>query len=340
MQISNRLRNAVLWISVFLSPASCILAQGEREPKVSLGAVTKYTGSISSAELQRSQDFLATLETQIAARFIQSPDVAYLDRGNLDEVFREANLSSGASFDSSSGALRGLLGRLDYMLIAESSSPTMARVRVLDIETGAVKVAAICQAHTSLFGGTAEPECISSIVAQMSSQAKSQLSVKRQRLLSAASAAKAAEERRIAQQIAITQAAKDEERRRMREERIEAQKQQQMLQQQQIENNRRADEQRASEQQQIQILQQIGSMRSRYEDSMSQLSAASDFWEHLRQQLRDQGHSLRPEVQSALASARSNGSRCSEALAARNPDGLNACLDDLTRNLDHLEQYK
>jgi len=323
-------------------PSSSV-AQEVHEPRVSVGAVTKYTGPRSSSEqLQRSADFLAMLETQLAANFVRSSEAEYLDRSNLGELFRELHLSSASVFDPSSGALRNLLGRLDYLIVAESSSPTLARVRVLDVETGAVKVAAICEARTSLFGGisTAAPECIPSIVGQTVSLAKARLAVKRQRLMKTAAAERAAEEQRAEEQRKLDRGEKEEERKRAQMERVAAQREAELIKQQKADERQRAEEERAAQERQAEIQQQVDAARPRYEDVVARLSGETTFWEHFNEQLRRQGLSLRPEVRSALKSAHMTADRCHEFLAASKPDALNTCISELSHKMDQLQEYR
>jgi hypothetical protein len=313
----------LIFLTITPPSQSYIFAQAQKL-RVGVGAVTKYSGSLSSSGRQRCQDFLDVLETQLAADFVKSPDVEYLDRSNLDEVFRELDIPSDVAFDASTGALRGLLGRLDYLIVAESSSPSSARVRVIDVETGAVKVATICQPRTSLFGGlsTEAPECIPSIVAQTSSLAKARLALKRQRLMKAAAAEQAAEERRAE----LAKREREEESKRAQQELIAAQQ--------------RDEEQRAAQERQAEIEHQINAVRPRYEEAVARLSAEAAFWKQLNEELRSRGGSLRPAIQSALKSAHLTADRCGEFLTAGKPDELNTCISELSRKLDRLEEYK
>lgn len=314
---------------------SCIFAQEGQDPKVSVGAVTKYTGPFSASDRQRNEDFLAILETQLAAKFATSGDVEYLDRSNLDAIFREQRLSSASLFDASTGAMKGLLGRLDFLIVAESSSPTLARVRVLDVETGAVKVSMMCQPRTTIFGGlsTDAPECVPSIVAQTSSLAKARLALKQQRLTKAAAAEHAAEEQRAK----LEQQEREEERERAHQEQIARQQQ---ADQERTAQKEQAAEQMAAQERQAKTDRQINAARPQYEDAIARLSGQTAFWKHLSEDLRRQGGSLRPEIESALSGAQATANRCSEFLAAGKPDALNTCVDELSRKLNQLEKYK
>jgi len=189
-------------LGIFLCPGfaslSCF-AQEVQVPRVSVGAVTKYTGPASSAQEQQSQEFLSNLELQLASGFAKSGDIDYLDRSNLYELFRELHISSWSFFDASTGSLHGLMGRLDFLIVAEASSATTARVKILDVETGAVKIATLCQPRTTMFGkaSTDAPECVSQIVSQMATFAKMRFTTKRDRLIKAAVSQQEAEERTL-----------------------------------------------------------------------------------------------------------------------------------------------
>jgi outer membrane murein-binding lipoprotein Lpp len=231
--------------------------------------------------------------------------------------------------------LKGLLGRLDYLIVAESSSPTLSRVRVLDVETGAVKMATFCQARTSLFGGlsTAEPECIPSVVARTSELARSCLALKRQRLMKAAAAERAAAE----------QSAEQERKRVEREKqqgRITAQRDAEFIEQQKATERQRAEDERANQEMQAEIDRQINAAKSGYEDLIARLSEHTAFWERISGQLRRQGLGLRRDVQSALTSAHMTATRCGEFLANRKPSELSTCVDELNHKVDQLEQYR
>jgi flagellar biosynthesis GTPase FlhF len=331
----------IFW-TVAPSPHTCVFAQQTSELKVSVGAVTKYSGSYSSSERQRCQDFLDILETQLAAEFVKLPELDYVDRSSLDEVFHELHLSSDIAFDTSSGALRGLLSRLDLLIVAVASSPSSARVRVLDVETGAVKGVAICQPRTSIFGGLSAtaPECIATIISQTSSAAKARLTLKRQRLMKAAAAERAAEEQRTMlaqkekeeeraaeeQRIKLAQKEKEEERERAQQALIAAQEQ--------------AKEEAAAQQRQAEIEQQISAARPKYEDAITRLSGETAFWNQIAEELRRQGGSLRPEIRSALESAHMTADRCGESFKVGKPDVLNTCIGELNRKLDQMEKYK
>jgi len=336
MRLMIRLSAALLVFWTSCSPSGpCVFAQQTAELRVSVGAVTKYSGAPSSSDRQRCQDFLDLLETQLATEFLKSPEVDYLDRSSLDEIFQELHVSSDVAFDQSSGPLRGLLGRLDFLIVATASSPTSARVRVLDVETGAVKVVAVCERRTSIFASrsAAAPECIASIVSQTQSVVKTRLAVKRQRLMKAAVAKRAAQEQRTK----LAQREREEVRKRAQREKEEETRR---AQEEQTAAQQRAEEERAAQQRQAEIEDQINAARPKYEDAITRLSAQTTFWKKIDGELRSRGFSLRSDVQSALKSAQLTADRCGEFLTAGKPDALNTCINELSQELDRLEKYR
>jgi len=48
-------------------------------------------------------------------------------------------MSSGHNFDPTSGALRGLMGRLDLVGCDRCDPPSAAKMRLIDVESGSVK---------------------------------------------------------------------------------------------------------------------------------------------------------------------------------------------------------
>ncbi len=152
--------------------------------RISIGALTKYTGS--PANQNEGQDFLATLETLMAASFVNAKDIDYLDRSNLDALLTELHLSSSSVFDRSTGALRGLLGRLDLLIVIEASTAARARIRVLDVERGVVKAVEICE--TSDRPLTSTPVCVQQLVNQSLATAREILTLKQNRIAKAEAA--------------------------------------------------------------------------------------------------------------------------------------------------------
>lgn len=328
------LQIAVL-IILGIVPYMCGVHAYAEEARISVAAVTKYIGPTSPDDIQRSQDFLATLEIQLAENFVSAKEVDYLDRSNLDALLRELNLSSASVFDQSTGAMRGLVGRLDLLIVIEGSTPTTARVRVVDVETGAVKGAVICEAPTTILGrpSRATPECVPRIQAQTLAAAKMRLAIKQNRL------AKAEEERQAARQE-------------------KAERENRASKQQQEADRKRADEKKAAQKQQAEADRErdaeeevarkqyedtehkLDELRPRYEDAVAQLATEAAHWESVRKALQASGLGLRSDVQSALANAHRTANRCEGLLSSRNPEQLSSCLDRLSNILYQLGQYR
>ena len=127
-------------LSTVLIMGACFAVAGAQQSVVSVGAITKYTGVLTSREdvkdLKEINGFLNSLESQLAGEFVKYPDVEYLDRTNTEDIFEELHLSSKSAFDPSSGALRGLMGRLDFLAVIDSSEPMSARLRLIDVQSG------------------------------------------------------------------------------------------------------------------------------------------------------------------------------------------------------------
>jgi hypothetical protein len=169
------------------------------EERVNVGTVTKYTGKPASQnELKNSELFLATLETQAAAEALKFDDIDYMDRSAVDQVFQELNLSSDVAFNPASGALKGLLGRLDFLIVIDASSPTVARMRALDNQTGAVRAVAICRRPNSSFASASlgDGACVRAFMGQLHPHLKKLLSDRLERKAAAQQQEMDAQERR------------------------------------------------------------------------------------------------------------------------------------------------
>src|ERR1035438_5421236 len=117
------------WAACFLL-FSCVGIMSAQEVTVSVGSVTKYTGIVTNksdvADVKSINNFLNTLESQVANAFVEHSEVDYLDRMNTDALFREIHFSSDAAFNPNSGALRNLLGRLDFLVVMDASDTSSA----------------------------------------------------------------------------------------------------------------------------------------------------------------------------------------------------------------------
>jgi len=276
-----------------------------------------------------------TLETQLAASLVGAKDVDYLDRSNLDALLREVHLSSNSVFDQSSGALRGLLGRLDFLIVIEASTATTARVRVVNVETGAVKGIAICEVPTNFFGlpSKATPDCVPRVLEQTVAAAKAQSAVKQNRLAKAAAERQAEEQAKAERGKKAASQQQEADRKRAGQERA--------AKEQKAENDRRrAEAEDADRKQQAEIERQLDVLRPRYDDATARISAESARWEGVRRSLASSGLGLRSDVESTLSNARRTADRCSGLLSSRNPEQLSNCLNRLDNILYQLGQYR
>jgi hypothetical protein len=249
----------------------------------------------------------------MAAGFVDAKNIDYLDRSNLDALLRELHVSSASVFDQSTGALRGLLGRLDLLIVIEASTTHVARVRVIDVERGAVKAVAICEAST--VPSKATPACVQQLLARTLATAKEMLVVKQNRL------AKAEADRRAAK-------------------RASAEQERAALEEQQEADRRRTAEEQAAKEQRAEVERQLDGLRPGYDDAVSRLSAEGTHWDNISQELRARGLNLRTDVQSALSIAKRTADRCGALLANHKPSELSTCLDEFNSNLHQLEQYR
>lgn len=292
-----------------------------QQPTVSVGAITKYTGVLTNRDdikdLKDINNYLNSLESQLAAEFVKYPDIQYLDRTNTEDIFHELRLSSNSAFDSSSGALRGLLGRLDFLAVINSSEPTNARLRLIDVESGAVKAIETCKQSKSLFGTSSDvlPDCI----APFASRTRIVVQAKR--------VEKQARLQRLALQ---TQQAK----------KLAEEQQKQLAQEKQAQQKQLAQEQQEQASAQAQLESEIAVVKPDLDNALSRLSTANSFWDGFSKQLASSGISLRSEIRTALNTANADGVRCQQLLLHMKPSEVKVCTLQLTRHLDNLDAMK
>jgi hypothetical protein len=253
----------------------------------------------------------------------------------VGEVFHELHLSSNAAFDQSSGALRGLLGRLDVLIVIDASSPAIARLRAVETETGAVRGIATCKRSRSLFGGASDGEqnCVHGFVTQLEPSIRAILTVKEKRNADQA----AEQQRRTAEMIAQRQAADAAQQRALR---LETQERKEAIKQQEVET-KASQAQAETEQRDRQAIQsQLSALQPSLEVAMSRLSSTTAFWNDMGREMAKRGQSLRSEIQSRLRAANSNGARCQALFDAGQPNTLRTCTGELGRRLDELDTYK
>jgi hypothetical protein len=290
-----------------------------------MGTVTRYTGSVASpGDAKESHEFLAALESQLAAEALKYSDITYLDRANIDQIFHEIHLSSSSQFDPTTGSLAGLLGRLDELVVIDSSGPNDARLRLIEVETGAVRAVGNCKRPTSFFGSSSDAvaACIQPFALQASLVARKRLSVKQDRLNRRAEAQREQDQQRAseAKQAAEQQAAYNRQAQRQREaEAEEARQEQQARAQAEVETN---------------------AIRPSLDSALARLSSENSFWRDLGQQLSNSGRSLRPEIRSSLDGANKEAAVCNSLVQRVLANQLQDCVAELTHRLDHLEEYK
>jgi hypothetical protein len=315
-------------LSAVLLMGACFAVAGAQQPTVSVGAITKYTGVVTSREdvkdLKEINGFLNSLESQLAEEFVKYPDVEYLDRTNTEDIFEELHLSSKSAFDPSSGALRGLMGRLDFLAVIDSSEPMNARLRLIDVQSGAVKAIETCKRSTSIFGTPTDvqPACIAPFVS---------------RTRTVVQAKRADKQARLQRQALQEQAARKQ---------VEAQQKQAGAQQKQLALENQAEQKRLAQQQQAQALAQtqlegeVAGVKPDLDDALSRLSTANSFWGDFTQQLASSGISLRSEIRTALNTANADGAKCQQLLSQMKPSEVKACTSQLNRHLDRLDAMK
>lgn len=315
-------------LAVFLfSVALCVLSGpslSAQDVRVTAGSVLKYGGlSNDPSDLQQVKEYLSSLESQVAKGVIDSPGIEYIDRANLLSLLAELNLSEG--FDPSSGALRGLLGRLDFLIVVESLNSTSARIRVIDVESGAVKALSDCKKPSALagmFSSSHVDQCVSPIVEKLSKLADSRRTVKQERLRK-----EAADQLEVQRQLAAQQ--ETAKRQQAEEARVHE------------EQERKAEEQHAADEaERERVSGLIRDLTPRYEDVTSRASAELAFWQDMKRQLQSAGRSLRPEIQSLLNGLQTKSDRCTALLKGEQPDQLPSCLDQMEKQINSLEQYK
>lgn len=335
----RKYRNVPALLLLAVSTSHLNVAQQAGGQTVNVGTVVRVSRGSSASDIKGSQEFLDTLELQFATHVSKLTEVAYLDREHLDAVFAEFHLSSASAFDASTGALRGMLGRLDILIVAESSSPTLARVRILDIETGSVKGTAVCEAKTSFFGGlsNSDADCVAGLTQQMLPIAKGRLRVNSERAVKAEAALQAV----IARQNREEARATEEERAREHQRSVQAELSTRVrlaaLQQQQLEMQLREEQIAAAAQRQTNTDAQLEQIRPTYDDAMAKLSAAVDFWNEIE---RSSGVRLRPEISSVLRGAQAIASRCHTRFSTGDPQGAATCVRDLIGKLNRLDELK
>lgn len=144
---------AVLSCAAFASVASSQNVPIVIDRPIAVGAITRdtgiYTGPSDNGSLKGTNRYLVTLEADLAGKVSSMPNVTYQDRMATAELLREVHMSSGRDFDPTSGALRGLMGRLDFLIVIDAVDSATAKMRLIDVETGSIKGVETCTRGSS-----------------------------------------------------------------------------------------------------------------------------------------------------------------------------------------------
>jgi len=313
--------------ATFIFAWFCALASAQ-QVTVSVGSVTKYSGIATNErdvrDIKVLNEYLNTLESQLAKEFVGHGDIDYLDRMNTEAIFHELHLSDNLAFNASSGALRGLLGRLDFLVVIDSAEPTTARVRLIDVESGAVKAIETCKRKSSFLGITQEgvPDCIAPFVARGMEVARLKMDAKAERLRE-----KAAQDQAVKQKLATDQKALIKE-------------QQKARAQAEVQAKEQEEAQAKSQAEQAELERKISALKPDLDDALVRLSSTNDSWNNLSRELASSGQSLRASVRTALNSANADSRNCQEFLSQSKVHELKTCILKLNDDLDKLDSLK
>ncbi len=120
---------------------------------IAVGTITRdaglYTGPADLVTMKGVNRYLILLESDLASKISGMRGISYQDRTATAELLHEVHMSSGRDFDPSSGALRGLMGRLDFLIVIDAIDASTAKMRLIDVETGSIKGIETCSRRTS-----------------------------------------------------------------------------------------------------------------------------------------------------------------------------------------------
>jgi hypothetical protein len=325
------------WVALFFL-LSCVGTVPAQEVTVSIGSVTKYSGIVTNksdvADVKSINNSLNTLESQVAKAFIEHSEVDYLDRMHTDALFSEIHFSSDAAFNPNSGALRNLLGRLDFLVVMDASEVSSARIRLIDVETGAVKAIGTCTKHWSLgIGEPTPPDCIAPFVEKSVAAAKAKRQIKIERLKQKADALHAAENR-AAKEAAEAKAEKQQR------ERADAAAQSKAAAEAAEEARQNAAKQAEEAKRQAEIDRQLADLKPTLDDLSTRLKPHLAFWHNMSLQLAASGQSLRSSVQSLLEKGKADNADCHNLFVERDVTGLQACLASLHKDVEKLDELR
>jgi hypothetical protein len=151
MRLAHR---TLLLAGLIAVPVPALLAQNVPiviAHPVTVGAITRdagvyslYSGSSDAATMRKVNGYLINLESDLAAKVSAMKGISYQDRTATAELLNEVHMSSGRDFDAYTGALRGLMGRLDFLIVIDAVNGSTARMRLIDVQTGSVKGVESC----------------------------------------------------------------------------------------------------------------------------------------------------------------------------------------------------
>jgi hypothetical protein len=315
------------------------IANGQSNTTVSVGAVTRdsglYVGPSDVSAMKDVNKFLSSLESDLAGEVSSEGIVEYLDRSSVRELFRELHLSSSFAFDASSGASRGLLGRLDLLVVIDALEPDKAKMRLIDVETGAVRGVESCTKRFALLGLSTQqaPDCVPAMARRISTVGKQKIVEKADRIAKNAQQkldddrtrnerAKTAEQQRAAADARLAHRAQiaraEDDKARLAAE----------------------NEERLAASQKATAMQAVLQVKPNWDDAVSRLSAARQLWFGIQQQMAGSGQSLRPEIQSLLKSANADITTGNSALDGSDAETLKQVTASLNAKLDKLDRYR
>ncbi len=120
---------------------------------LTVGAITRdqgiWLGPEDNADTRGTVKYLVLLEADLAGAVSNLRNVSYQDRMATAELMHEVRMSSGRNFDPTTGAIRGLMGRLDLLIVIDAVDASTAKMRLIDVQTGAVKGVESCHRGSS-----------------------------------------------------------------------------------------------------------------------------------------------------------------------------------------------
>jgi hypothetical protein len=148
------------YISALVLAGAClaIASSAQNVPVVvahplTVGAITRDAGVYSAwngghdlAIMRKVNGALINLESDLAGKISSMPGISYQDRSATGALLQEVHMTTGRDFDQSTGALRGLMGRLDFLIVIDAVDASTARMRLIEVQTGSVKGVESCHA--------------------------------------------------------------------------------------------------------------------------------------------------------------------------------------------------